>query len=633
VSPDPGAAHSRRHLLPPLVALILVAAAWLSTLQVTIGAANDPHLHPSGLVDPLMDDSGEFVVAWHTWGVVHPPGYPLLAMIANPVAQGFHRLGLSAVTGASLVSFLCALAALAVLGWLVGRAGGSGWGPAAAILLGGLGVMTWLYASVAEAYALGLLLGLGLLAVAVYVGEAPSRRGALVLGLVAGLAVGHHRTLLALAPAVAFAAWPARRLGARVWLAAAGVAVASLAVYLYLPLAALAGSPWVYGRSPATWAGFWDAVLAREYGAQLAPPTAPAELAAALLGRLQFLAEEGGAWLLALGAFGIASALTVRQTRRVGVVLTVAFLGYLLAPVGQYLLIGTHMLVMLAAVTLAGLVGLAVTALGDNRRLGSRALLLFVASAAWLSFSVHRPAVLDYTRDPLGERIVAAAAALPDPAPTLVEAWGPRYFALAYGKYADGRLARAHLVDARSDLSGLPADATVYTTQDLLHLVPPDKWSARLGRPLALSSAGDGLVSIGAPRLLMSPPPAAYPQTTDGDVALVGARAWREGGDVRVRLEWQALRPPARDYSVFVKVLGADGATVLAQGDRDHPVYGFYPTKAWRAGYLVTDDFRVPLPPGAESTAVAVGLYTVGADGSFTDHLRQVVPVGAAPSD
>ncbi len=625
---------ARHRVLPPLLALLLVAAAWLSTLQVTIGASNDPHLHPSGLVDPLMDDSGEFVVAWHTWGVVHPPGYPLLALVANPIAQTLRRLGLPGVAGASLVSFLCAMAALVVLGRLAGRAGGAGWGPAAAILLTGFGLMTWLYASVAEAYALGLLLGIGLLALAARVGDAPDRRGVLALGLVAGLAAGHHRTLLALTPAVAYAAWPARRLGWRVWLAAAAVAVASLAVYLYLPAAALAGSPWVYGRSPATWDGFWDAVLAREYAAQLAPPVAPGAIVAALVQRLQFLAEEGGWGLLVLGAIAITTALTAPQTRRTGLVLTLAFLGYLLAPVGQHLLIGTHMLLMLAAMMLAGLVGLAVTALGDRRRLGGGALLVCAGLAAWLSFAAHRPIVLDYTRDPLGARLIAAASQSMA-AVTLVEAWGPRYFALAYGRLVSGELARHHLVDARADLSGLPDSARqatwLVTTQDLLHLLPPARWAERLGRPVYPSAESEGLVTL-RPRPWLLSRRSAGPE----EIYVDGANAWRDDNDVRLAVLWQARARPSRDYRVFVKVRGAPAADgsrpVLAQGDRQHPVYGFYPTTEWQEGQRVWDQFRVPLPPGAEPADVAVGLYTQNPDGSFTDHVGEVVPIGPPPA-
>ncbi len=629
-----GSVRLLRHW-PTLAALAIVAMAWLSTLQTTIGAANDPYLDPSGLVDPLMDDSGEFVVAWHTWGVTHPPGYPLLNAGANVATRVLALVGVGGVTSASLVSFLCALAALAVMAWIVGRAGGNGWGPAAAVLLAGFGLMTWLYASVAEVYALGLLLACGMIALAIRLGDDPSRRGALALGLVAGLAVGHHRTLLALLPAVVFAAWPARRLGWRVWLAAGGVAIASLAVYVYLPLAALAGSPWVYGRSPATWAGFWDAVLAREYGAQLAPPLAPGAIYAALNGRFGFLMGEMSWLSFALGGPGLVVALRSPATRRLGIALGLVAAGFVLAPVGQYLVIGTHLLVMVAALAFSGLWGLAVASIGPGRRPVLVAALVLTVLAASVAFSAHRDRVLVYSHDLVGEHIVAAAAALPEPAPTLVEAWGPRYFALASGKWVDRRLADARLVDARGDLAGLPGwgelPETLYTTQDLLHLAPPEQWAERLGGAVFLSSAGDGLVALQrAPDVSTAPARAAVAVSTAGDMALAAGQAWREGADVRVRLVWHAARDPERDYQVFVKVRDPGGKAV-AQGDRSSPVYGFYPTSRWRAGERVADDYRISLPNGGQPEDVAVGLYTVGASGDFVDHLTATLPLGSPP--
>lgn len=620
-----------------MIALAVVALAWLSTLQVTIGAANDPFLHPSGLVDPLMDDSGEFVVAWHTWGVTHPPGYPLLNAVGNAIVRLFGFLGLGGVASASLVSLLCAVAALAVLAWLVGQAGGSGWGPAAAVLLAGFGLLTWLYASVAEAYALGLLLGFGMVALAWALGERPSARQALALGLVVGLAAGHHRTLLALLPAVALAAWPAWRLGWRVWLGAAGLAVASLAVYAYLPLAAWSGSPWVYGRSPATWAGLLDAVLAREYGTQLAPPTTLAAIGEALVGRFAFALEEN-ALAVRLGTIGLAFALAMPRTRRLAAVLGLVVAGYFLAPVGQYLVVGTHMLLMVATVALAGAAGLGVAAVELRWPAWVRAgpiLTAAVALATLRTFAMHRDRVMTYTRDPSGERLIVGAAALDEPQPTLVEAWGPRYFALAYGKYGDGRLAEARLVDARADLSGLPAaaelPATLYAPQDFLYLAGPERWAEHFGAPAALGAVEDGLVAVRqAP--VVDPPPLSSPlaRTDAGDVALVDARAWREGGELRVRLTWRAERRPAQDYAVFVKAFdGAPGqaAEPLAQADRESPVFGFYPTSRWRADELVMDDgYRLRGAELADADTVSVGLYS-RAPGGFVDHLRHDIPI------
>ncbi len=677
------------------LALALVALAWLATLQTDITAGNTSLTDPSGLVDPLMDDSGEFVVAWHTWGVTHPPGYPLQNLLGNLLARSFALFGAPPAAAASLVSFGFALAALLLVAALVWPWDERGPATAAALLLPAFGGLLWLYASVAEVYALGLCLALGALALALAAGARPDRRAPiLALGLVYGLALGHHRTLLALVPALALAAWPARRQG-RAWLLAAGLALLSLTVYAYLPLAAAAGSPWIYGRSPATLEGFLDALLAREYSAQLSPPTSPAAIGAALAGRLAFLSREMTPAGLALGLAGLALGCLRPATRRPAAVMGLAAAGYLFAPVSQYLLIGTHLLIMVASAVLAAAWGLGLVGLTGRRSgLAWSGLALTVVVAAG-AYRAHGADIRTYTRDPAGRRLIDAVAEVADQAstpttgsttppeeatlpeettrpgaaeavhmPVVVEAWSPRYFALAYGKWVTGELADVRLVDARADLAGLagagPLPGVVYTTPDMLYLAPPERWG-KLAGTRALESAGDGLVALRqAPR--REEPAGEWPAhggsspVSDGretgqagvapgasaagaDIDLAGARAWwTEDGDIRLTAEWRALRRPDRDYHVFVQATDQPAirgpADILAQGDRAHPVYGFYPTSRWQAGERVRDDYRIALPTdlsaGRRPTRLDVGLYTVGADGAFVDALRRSVEIAGA---
>jgi hypothetical protein len=450
----------------PLLALAIVALAWLSTLQRHIGAANDPVIDPRAGM--LLDDTGEFAVAWHTWGVTHPPAYPLLNLSANVMTRVFGALGAAPMVAASLVSMTFGLAALLALAQPIFASDRHGLGTAAAILLPAFGLMVWVNASVPEAYSLGLFLAFASLAVALAAGRRPAARTIIALGLVYGLAVGHHRTLLVFVPALAVAAWPARRLGWRVWLAAGAAGLASLAIYLYLPLAALAGSPWIYGRSPLTWAGFSDAVLAREYSSQITPP-APAEWLPALAGRVSFMAGEAGALGAVLGLAGLLVALTLPALRRPAAAYGLVVAGYLLAPVGQYLLLGTHMLVMVASLALAGLSGLGVAAIGQSRPLPAVLGLGLAVLVAARALSAQIELVRAFTQDPLGRHLVAAVAGLAGEPVTIVESWGPRYHALAFAKWVSGELAAVELIDARSDLQGLPPaeslPALFYTTE------------------------------------------------------------------------------------------------------------------------------------------------------------------------
>lgn len=81
------------------------------------------------------------------------------------------------------------------------------------------------------------------------------------------------------------------------------------------------------------------------------------------------------------------------------------------------------------------------------------------------------------------------------------------------------------------------------------------------------------------------------------------------GGLLDLTLTWQALAPPAEDYTVFVQVLDAQDKLV---GQVDSwPVQGTFPTSQWIPGEPVVDHYQVQLaealPPGPYR--MQVGLY------------------------
>ncbi len=68
-------------------------------------------------------------------------------------------------------------------------------------------------------------------------------------------------------------------------------------------------------------------------------------------------------------------------------------------------------------------------------------------------------------------------------------------------------------------------------------------------------------------------------------------------GVVSVTVQWQALQPIGRDYTVFFQAIGPDGA-VWGQQDT-MPLAGERPTSQWEPGQVVVDRYRVALKPGA----------------------------------
>jgi hypothetical protein len=111
--------------------------------------------------------------------------------------------------------------------------------------------------------------------------------------------------------------------------------------------------------------------------------------------------------------------------------------------------------------------------------------------------------------------------------------------------------------------------------------------------------------------------PAQPAHTVD---ALYGERVWLRGYDLPrqtlepgqqapLTLHWEALGPLPADYTVFIHLISADGATI-GQGDGP-PLGGQYPTSYWAAGEFLRDEHLLNVsadaPPGR--ARLLVGLY------------------------
>lgn len=172
----------RGDLLVAGAAAVAVFAAYLATLPA----------HITG------EDSGEFISAAYSWGVCHPPGYPLytmlgkLATLAIPFGSIAMRVNmLSSVLGAAAAFFACLLVirvtSSRIAGWIAGAA---------------LGVSRqfWMLAVVAEVYTLqSLLLIVQLLLVDLWA-ERKAAKYLLGFAFVYGLSLTNHLTAAGLAP-------------------------------------------------------------------------------------------------------------------------------------------------------------------------------------------------------------------------------------------------------------------------------------------------------------------------------------------------------------------------------------------------------------------------------------------------
>lgn len=82
-----------------------------------------------------------------------------------------------------------------------------------------------------------------------------------------------------------------------------------------------------------------------------------------------------------------------------------------------------------------------------------------------------------------------------------------------------------------------------------------------------------------------------------------------DGDAITITLNWQIVRKPEHDLTVFVHLYGADGQ-MLTQAD-GYPLLGLSPFWLWEAGQTLHDQRALTLPPDAPPPPyrVAVGVY------------------------
>lgn len=236
----------------------------------------------------FFNDSLEFHVVVPVFGIAHPTGYPLYTLAAGlwthviPLGTWAGRVNLfSAVVAAITVGLLVKLA-----GRLTTTPDGHAnlWAGMTAVVVFGLSPLWVSQAILAEVYALHNLFVVAILLTAVGINRTLDERtsGAisappyppafnrrmLCLLAVIGLSLAHHRTtVLLLPPIVLYLLWsvPGLWRPTRQWWGWAGVLLAPLLLYLYLPIRAWMGTPDIHGGYVNSWAGFWHHVAASNF--------------------------------------------------------------------------------------------------------------------------------------------------------------------------------------------------------------------------------------------------------------------------------------------------------------------------------------------------------------------------------
>lgn len=177
----------------------LAAAITFVVLTIVYAFSNHPFV--------ASQDSAEFQTMAKTGGIAHA-AYPTFVL----ALEAFGRLPWSTYAfRANLLCSLCGALAAALAAWHGARLSGRAWTGALAGIALGLSYQLWQSSTVAEIYAFTLVLAASIFHLAWVLGCRPSVRVALAIGVLGGLGIGAHLTILALVPVVLVAFFAAAR--------------------------------------------------------------------------------------------------------------------------------------------------------------------------------------------------------------------------------------------------------------------------------------------------------------------------------------------------------------------------------------------------------------------------------------
>jgi len=569
----------------------------------------------------MFSDTLEFQLVGPTLAIAHETGYPLytllswLASTIFPLADIAQRVNLFSALCAALTAGILYRVALLLTGRRIAALCGA--------LVFGISSVWWSQAVIAEVYTLAGLLWALLLWLALTwqnrangsgsVSSHPSSERLLVaLCFALGLSLTHHRMSLLLFPSIGILVlWTQPELLWQVyrWPKLLLALLAPLGLYMYIPLRApVMGS--LDGRYSNTWSGFWNWVLATQYGDFLTGN--PFDLSRDARFFVELFRSQFGWIALVLGLMGIVT--LARRPRRL-VLLVLAFvisvifgILYRTADVEVFFLQALLLGSMLLSSGVGGLQDLLakLTARRSSAAGGKMLSAFFCVLVALLC--LIQPVLMAVSNYSLLDR--SDDWALHDQGQDLMGQPMPRD-SRVIGLLGETTLIRYFqaVERLRPDILAVAADSEIDR-----HLAVEESLAAGspvyLTRTLAGAAERYSLTSLGPlvrvwpkGQAEVLPPQRVLNAPMSPDIDLAGYSAeivnTRLSPFIRVDLVWQVHTPVSDNLKASVRAIDEHGA-VIASSDSE-PVRYSYPTWAWIAGETIGDSHDLMLPSDVQS--------------------------------
>ena len=660
----------------------------------------------------LMGDPGEFQFAAWRFGLAHPTGYPFYLIVGGLWQHLLSLFGVDPAFALNLLSTIFGALTAGLLYLLMARILPTGnWGRLSALfvaLLFTLNPTFWSQNIIAEVYALNVLLVTAVLWWATDdrrqtiddrrrttddgIAHSPSHRVTLsplhlvTLSFLFGLAIGHHRTALFLAPGLLlWLFWrdPAWWRRGTLWLAGVFGVLAPQLVYLYIPLrSGPDASPWLYprlnGEILALYGqgigGFVDFITGRVFAVSFL----------GIDGALARLPQMIEFWLLhfnwtGLVLVGVGLVTLIRGRAWAVLLLTVPF-AFCLQIFNLFYGIGDIYVFYIPLYLVAAIwAGFGVHQLGQRILAPTKTATEPTAEPTAESISTDETPQSAIRNSPLAPRPSQSAAGNAQLGIQFVLFVALIFFVLfpLAQFYDDVDLAGNNIARAmwNAVLAANPPEDSILVSNDRNEIVPlyylqavegratsltgifplltPEYRFADVGavvqtaldagdRPVYLIKPMDGLgvrfdlASADGP-LVQVLGAVDLPTTSRVDETSYGPLTLRavtlepvEGGsdgEIDVQLYWQVNAPLNQEFTTTVQLFDAAGEKI-AQSDQP-PGFPYYPTSLWKAGDILRERHRVSLTNGAEPARILIAMYwrPPGGDGTSPEWIYLAEPV------